>query len=130
MEGVKLIALVKDKWARNPDAVAVLGVDLAPLAHYPDPAMALDMVYHSNAPFCLWSTPEMDDLINKMRVTVDDTKRGELIKKANRIIHEEVPTIEHWATRMVYGMRSNIDFTPANGTGILYMHVNEIKVKE
>jgi len=130
MEGIKLIAMVKDEWRNNPNAVTVLGVDLAPLAHYPDPSMALDMVYHSQAPFCFWSTPEVDGLIDKMKVTVDDTKRAELIKKANRIIDEEVPTIEHWASRVVYGMKKNLDFTPANATGILYMHVNDIKVKE
>jgi ABC-type transport system substrate-binding protein len=110
--------------------VTVLGVDLAPLAHYPDPSQALDIVYHSEAPFCFWSTPEVDALIDKMKTTVDDAKRAELIKKANRIIHEEAPTIVHWATRVVYGMKKNIDFTPANGTGILYMHVNDIKVKK
>ena len=43
---------------------------------------------------------------------MDDRERGELIKQALRIVHEDVATISLWANNSVYAMKPNIDFKP------------------
>ena len=46
------------------------------------------------------------------KATVNDAKRAEVIKKAVRIIEEDVAAIPIFTAVVVYGMKKNIDYKP------------------
>ena len=130
LESVKFVKLQREVWHNSTDVEAVIGADPGPGPHYFEPTEAIDLMCNSKSLYSLYSNPNMDALIAEMQRTLDDTKRGELIKKACRMLQEELPTIVIWATRSVYGMKPNIDFTPVQGIGWVYMHANDVRVKD
>jgi peptide/nickel transport system substrate-binding protein len=77
-----------------------------------DPSYNLDLFYTKGGGFSVYSNPEIEKLTAEAKATVDDLKRGELIKKAVRIIHEDVATIPVFNTVAVYAMKTNIEFKP------------------
>jgi len=117
-------------WHNSTDVEAVIGADPGPGPHYFEPTEAIDLMCNTKSLYSLYSNPNMDAMIAEMQRTLDDTKRGELIKKACRMLQEELPTIVIWASRSVYGMKPNIDFTPVQGIGWVYMHANDVRVKD
>ena len=72
---------------------------------------------------------QLDPIIEEAMVTMDDTKRGELIKKAIKILHEDVASIQIWANTSVYAMKQNIDFTPTLKNREPLMLVKDVKIK-
>ncbi len=85
-----------------------------PIAAQQDPTVALAISFWSGAPLALYSNPEVDKLIDQARATLDDTKRALLVKNAVSVIHDDVACIPIWNNVSIYGMKSNIDFTPTN----------------
>jgi ABC-type transport system substrate-binding protein len=77
-----------------------------------DPSYFLDLFFSGDGGFSLYDNPELDKIIAEAKTSVDEVKRGELIKKAVRLIHEEVPTIPIYNTVSVYVMKKNVDFKP------------------
>ncbi len=130
LESVKMVKQMREVWHKSTEAEVVIGADPGPGPHYFEPACAIDLMYKSDSRYGMWANPKMDALIEEMLGTLDDTKRAELINKACHLLQEELPTITIWATRSVYGMKPNIDFTPVQGIGWLYMHVNDVKVRD
>jgi len=59
---------------------------------------------------------------------LDDTKRGGLIQKAIRIIHEDVASIPIWSNMSVYTMKPSVEFTPTKGTQYAIMRAKDIKL--
>ena len=79
--------------------------------------------------FSVYSNPEIDKLISEARGTVDDTRRGEIIKKAVRMAHEDVPIIPICNLIAVYEMKKDIDFTPTQKYPFDIVLVKDIVVK-
>lgn len=78
----------------------------------PDASYFMDLFYSADGGFSVYYNPEADKVILEARGTWDDTKRGDLIKKAVRMIHEDVATIPIFNVVNVYAMKKNIDFKP------------------
>jgi peptide/nickel transport system substrate-binding protein len=72
---------------------------------------------------------ELDSLIEKIQATMDNTKRGELIKQALRIIQEDVATIQIFMATDVYAMKSNIEFTPTKKNREPLMLIKDVRIK-
>jgi peptide/nickel transport system substrate-binding protein len=77
----------------------------------------------------LWSHPEVDKMVAEARATIDDKKRAELIKKAVRIIHEEVASIPILTNVCYFGMKKNVHFTPTKKESTDIVLVKDITVK-
>ncbi len=60
----------------------------------------------------MYANPELDKIIGQAEATSDDAKRAELIKKAVKIIHEEVASIPLFNFVTFYAMKQNVDFKP------------------
>ncbi len=60
----------------------------------------------------VYYNPDLDKITAEARATVDDTKRGELIKKGTWIIQDEVASIPIFCHVYCFGMKKNIDFKP------------------
>jgi peptide/nickel transport system substrate-binding protein len=94
-----------------------------------EPAYNLDLFFGSEGGFSIYSNPELDKIIAQTKATVDNTKRGELIKKAVKIIQEEVPTILIFNTVAVYAMKNNIDFKPTQNYFVDLALVKDMTIK-
>jgi hypothetical protein len=63
------------------------------------------------------------------KATVDDTKRGEVIKKGVRMLHEDVATIAIFNTIYVYAMKANIDFKATQKFTLPVVLVRDVTVR-
>jgi ABC-type transport system substrate-binding protein len=66
---------------------------------------------------------------NEARSTMDNKKRGELIKKMVRILHEEVAYIPIISNICTYALKKNIDFTPTKMINFDYVLVKDMAFK-
>ncbi len=63
-----------------------------------------------------WSNPEMDRLVDEIKVQVDPAKRGEAIRKALVLVNAERPVVPIHQQLLPWVMRKNVDawFSPVN----------------
>jgi len=128
VEAAQLLSRIR-KWHSDPKAEFV-GVVTAPMAFLPDPTEALMSAFLSTGWGSLYFNKELDPIINEAQSTMDDTKRGELIKKAIRVLHEDVATVQIWANTSVYAMKPNIDFTPTLKNREPLMLIKDVRIKD
>ena len=126
IEGAQLMAKIR-AWHTEKNSVYA-GVTPTPMAFLPDPLEALTTAYHSTGFGSMYFNPDLDAVIDKARVTMDAEKRGELIKQAVKIIHDDVATIQIWANTSVYAMQPNIDFTPTVKNREPLMLIKDVQV--
>jgi peptide/nickel transport system substrate-binding protein len=81
-------------------------------ANLPDPSYCLGLYFTKDGGFSYYTTPELEKITAEAATTVDDGKRGELIKRAVKIVQEDVPSIPIFNNVAVYAMKKNVDFTP------------------
>jgi peptide/nickel transport system substrate-binding protein len=93
-----------------------------------EPTMILDVILKTEGGFSVYSNPELDKVITEARRTVDEAKRGELVKKAVKIAHEDVPYIPICNIVSVYAMKRNIDFIPTQKFPMDLVLVKDITV--
>jgi peptide/nickel transport system substrate-binding protein len=77
-----------------------------------DPSYYLDLFYGCQGGFSLYCNEELDKLTAQAKATVNNAERAEVIKKAVRMVNEEVAAIPIFTAVVVYGMKKNIDFKP------------------
>jgi peptide/nickel transport system substrate-binding protein len=95
----------------------------------PDPTYFLQLAFSSDGMFSVYYNPEVDKIIAEARTIVNDTKRGELIKKAVKIIHEDVASIPIFTMVAVYAMKANIDFKPTQKHHHDLLLVKDVTIK-
>jgi peptide/nickel transport system substrate-binding protein len=95
----------------------------------PDATYYIDLFFGADAAFSVYFNPELEKVNAEGRATVNDAKRAELIKKAVRIIHEDVATIPIFNPVSVYAMKRNIDFTPTQGIVHNLVLLKDVAVK-
>jgi len=125
LETVKVIKLVKGEWHPKAD-VEVVVLFALPTAHWADPTQALIIAFSSKSWGSLYFRPDLDVLINEARTTLDDEKRGSLIRKAFQIIHDDVGSIVIWANMTVFVTQKNIAFKPTRKQPYPLVHVKNI----
>jgi peptide/nickel transport system substrate-binding protein len=128
VEGAQMLDKVR-AWHDDPKAVYV-GLATVPMAHLPEPTEALNTGYYSKQRMAVYFNSELDPLIEKIQSTMDNTKRGELIKQALRIIHEDVATIQIFTATDVYAMKPNIEFMPTKKNREPLMLIIDVRIKE
>ena len=128
-EPVKMIEAIRTKWHGKKDAVYV-GVATPPIANQVDPVNGLRTSYWSESTISLYDNPELDKVFLQAIQEFDDAKRAELIKKALRIIREDVATVPIWANVSVYAMKKDIEFTPTFRVMNAEVKVRDIHVME
>ncbi|HEX2966653.1 MAG TPA: ABC transporter substrate-binding protein [Syntrophorhabdaceae bacterium] len=113
VEGIEAIRLIEKvrEWRKSTDTVYA-GVATVPTANYADPTQALEIGFYSKSPISFYVNPAFDVVLELARSSLDDKKRAEFIKRAFRIIQEEVPTALLWNNVSIYAMQKNLSFTP------------------
>jgi peptide/nickel transport system substrate-binding protein len=94
-----------------------------------DPSYFLDLFLSGDGGYSLYYNPELEKVIAEAKATVNDAKRAEVIKRAGRIIEEEVPAIVIFNMVPVYAMKKNIDFNPTKKHPHDLILVKDITIK-
>lgn len=71
-------------------------------SHYPDPTITLVIQIISASSMSIYSNAEFDALVDQSLATLDNRKRGELLKKALRILCDDVAHILIWCNISVF----------------------------
>jgi peptide/nickel transport system substrate-binding protein len=131
VEGIEAIRFMEKirEWHKSPQAVFA-SVSTVALSHFHEPTQALEMAYYSESPISLYRNKEFDGVLEKARATLDDSKRGELVKQAIRIIHDDVATIPIWSNLTVFVMKKHIDFTPTLRVAHPMMLIKDVTVRK
>jgi len=128
IEAPQMLDLVR---AAHDDPKAVnVGLATSPMAHLPEPTEALATAFYSKQRMNTYSNPKLDALIEVVQTTMDNKRRGELIRLAVKMIHEDVATIQLFTATDIYAMKSNIEFTPTKKNREPLMLMKDIKIKE
>jgi peptide/nickel transport system substrate-binding protein len=85
-------------------------------AHTPEPTVGIGLAFYSKSPFALYNNPTLDEIYEKAAATLDDGKRGELIKQAYRLLTDDVEVAQIWSNISTHAMKPNIDYKPATRT--------------
>jgi peptide/nickel transport system substrate-binding protein len=94
-----------------------------------DPTFFLDMFFSSDGGMSVHYNPEFDKIVAKAKATMDNAKRGELIKKAVRMSREDVASIPIYSTIAIYATKENIDFRPTQKYLMDLILVKDITIK-
>ena len=130
VQGIEAAQMLDKARAFHNDPKAVyVGLATVPMAHLPEPTEALATGYYSKQAMALYFNKDMDTLIEKIQTTMDDTKRGELIKQAIRMLHEDVATIQIFSATDVYAMKSTIEFTPTKKNREPLILIKDVRIK-
>jgi peptide/nickel transport system substrate-binding protein len=114
--------------AKSPEAEFV-SIHTHSRAGSSDPTYCLELFYTKNGGFSIYANPELEKIVAEAKATVDNGKRGELIKRAIRLVHDEVPTIPIYNNVAVYAMKKSVDFTPTLKINQDLILVKDIKIK-
>jgi ABC-type transport system substrate-binding protein len=85
--------------------------------------------FHSQGANCVNSNPDLDKVIDEAISTFDDKKLVELIKKAQRIIYEDVPVIPISSYVAVYVAKKDVDYTPTKGYAFDLVFIKDVTFK-
>ncbi len=77
-----------------------------------DADLPLGSLYYSKSTRGYWTSPEVDDLIEKQRGALDEEERKSLISQIWRISQQNVPYIWLYNEIQAYGIRNNIEWKP------------------
>ncbi|MFC1533139.1 ABC transporter substrate-binding protein [Thermodesulfobacteriota bacterium] len=86
------------------------------------------MLLRTDAGFSQYNNPEMDKLIDSARSMLDEKKRAEIVKKAQRLILAEAPAFPIYNYVPMYAMKKNIDFKPTEGYPFTLVMVKNITI--
>jgi peptide/nickel transport system substrate-binding protein len=127
VEAPQMLDLVR---AAHDDPKAVnVGLATSPMAHLPEPTEALATTYYSKERMNTYSNPKLDALIEVIQTTMDNKRRGELIRLAVKMIHEDVATIQLFTATDVYAMKSKIEFTPTKKNREPLMLIKDVRIR-
>jgi peptide/nickel transport system substrate-binding protein len=95
----------------------------------PDATYYIDLFFGAEAPLGVYYNAELEKVNAEGRRTVNDAKRAAIIKKAIRIIYDDVASIPVYNPVYVYGMKKNIDFKPTLGIVHNLVLIKDVTVK-
>jgi peptide/nickel transport system substrate-binding protein len=121
-------SLARRRTAQKPDAEYV-ALYTASYAGGADPTQPLNFYFSSVSANPVYTTPEITKVIADGRSTMDDKKRAELIKKAVKLIYDDVGIIPIINAVSVYGMKKNVVFTPTKGVNFDFLFVKDMALK-
>jgi peptide/nickel transport system substrate-binding protein len=121
-------SLARRNNALKPEAVYV-GFYTAGVAGGVDPTQPLNSYFNAEGRSPVFTNPELTKVIKEGLTTMDVKKRGELIKKAVKLISDEVGIIPIHNTMTVWAMKKNVDFTPTLKVNFDFMYLKDMNVK-
>jgi peptide/nickel transport system substrate-binding protein len=121
-------SLARRRTAQKPDSEYV-ALYTASFAGGADPTQPLNFYFSATSPNPVYTTPEISKVIAEGRSTMDDKKRAVLIKKAIKMITDDVGIIPVINAVSVYAMKKNVVFTPTKGVNFDFLFVKDMAFK-
>jgi peptide/nickel transport system substrate-binding protein len=122
----KMVAIMRQN-AKSPEKATQVSVGPTPFANYYDPTVALSFVFASSSPFSTYRNSDFDQLVDHALQTFDETKRGNLVRQATRVLHNDYVLIPIWNNVALYAMKRNVDFKVPPHT-LIRMEVKDVTV--
>ena len=97
--------------SKKPDAEFV-ALFAAGAAGEPTPINNMRSYFTKGGGFSVYTNPELEKIITEGVSTIDDAKMEVLVKRAMKILHDEVAYIPIFSTMSIFAMKKNIDFVP------------------
>jgi peptide/nickel transport system substrate-binding protein len=110
----QMLELVRKAHDSNDVEVAMIAPTA--LANFGEPSEALSINYYSKSPYSMYANPKVDAAIEKAQETIDDRQRGDAIRAAIRILHDDVATVPLWNSVSVYATKAGLGFRPTRST--------------
>ena len=95
----------------------------------PEPSYFLDNYFSKDGGFSTYHNPELEKVIDEARSTMDDRKRGELIKKGIKIIYDDVASIPVFNNVNVSAMKDNVTFKPTVNEQFDLLAIKDFTIK-
>ncbi len=123
----QMVAIMRRN-AKSPETATQVAVGPTPFANYYDPTVALSFVFASSSPFSTYRNPDFDQLVAQALQTFDETKRGDLVRRATRLLHNDYVLIPIWNNVAVYAMKKNVAFSVPPHT-LIRIEVKDVTVR-
>jgi ABC-type transport system substrate-binding protein len=95
-----------------------------PLAHTPEPTYALTSVFYSKSAMAPYGNEELDRLILQAGGLLDPQARADAIRRAYRLLHEDVGVVPIWSAITTLGMRNDVNYVPASSETVRLTNVS------
>ena len=69
-------------------------------------------MHHSDSPYAYFSTPELDQLLETGRGTLDSQKRLDAYSKAQHLLHDQAAVLFMFGTHGIWGVSNRVDWSP------------------
>jgi peptide/nickel transport system substrate-binding protein len=118
-----------DKQSKDPTFVYVQ-LRSMPLSNYSDPATMVYFTLSEQGSNSIYksSDPHFEPLVEQAVQIFDDAQRGAVVRKALRIVYDDVGVIGLWHASTLYAMKPNVNYTPIQHQ-LPLMRLMNIKVK-
>jgi len=94
-----------------------------------DASYNLDLFFSKDGGYSLYFNPELEKVIAEARATMNDAKRAEVIRKAVKMIQEDVASIPIFNNVPVFAMKKNIEFKPTQKHAHGLILVKDVTIK-
>jgi peptide/nickel transport system substrate-binding protein len=101
-----------------------------PLVGTPEPAESVRMVFGTTMAQSPYTNTAIDEPLNTACITMDDKERGRLVRKAAKILVDDVAYIPMWSSRSVYAMKPTVTYIgiPRTSAGA-WIRIKDIHLK-
>jgi peptide/nickel transport system substrate-binding protein len=97
------------------------------ISSWPDPVSGLSF-FLTRTPNSLYSSTELDTIIDKATKTIDGTQKGELIKQAYQMINEAEPQVQILSVVTIFSSKPNVEVKPTK-ISFAFVLIKDIKFK-
>jgi peptide/nickel transport system substrate-binding protein len=111
-EIIDLIKLIRK--AHADPSVPFAAVFANYVANTASPVDALGLSFWSKSPFAMYNNPAFDKPYEEAKRTLDNTKRGELIRQAIKVLDHDKIIYTLWDNVDVYAMNAKVHFKPTH----------------
>jgi peptide/nickel transport system substrate-binding protein len=122
----RMMQVMRSSFAKR-DTIDFVLLSPLPLANFADPAYALNFAFNSHSPFSAYVNHRFDAIVAEADATLDNDKRGALVREASKILHDDVGCIPLWNNVSVFAMKPNVRLTPIDG-GIALLPLKKVTV--
>ena len=114
--------------AKTASAIYV-GMVNAGMSGTADASYTLNLFLSSEGSNSVYSNPELDKIAREAKATVNDKKRAELLRKAQRILYEDVAVIPICSIVQHYVVKKNVNFVPTKKFQFDIVLVKDVTIK-
>jgi peptide/nickel transport system substrate-binding protein len=127
--GQEAVAFVASRRAANKDRTEYASYFTTGFAGAPDPAYNLERQFTKTGDASTYYNPEIEEISAQAMAEMNNAKRAVLIKKAIKILREDVAAIPIFNNVYVFAMKKNVNFSPTLKHNMDLILIKDITIK-